>query len=214
MSPKMGDYTLDDDIARMAAHVAVLDAHHSEEIPEGRGLYGGVYLYSIPGGTAWRPGTVALNANRLHYVPIYVRTPITIDQVIIEVTGAAGAGNMGRIAIYEADVNWMPGALVVASAEFAIDAAVVVVTNIVATTLQEGRYLIGLNLEANVTLRSAEYGLPYMGFDPGLSASHNILIVFVAAAYGALPDPGTAWDTVVTGASGIAHPVWLRVLTP
>ena len=195
-------------------HTADPDAHHSEEIPDGRGKMGATYYLSLPGITAYTDSSYPLTLNRINYTPYYVRTPITVDQVVIEVTVAAGAGEKCRIGIYEADINWQPGALVVASAEIAIDAVAVVTTAIAATILQEGRYLIAITCEGSITVRSMITTSPFVGFQPTLGGLPCLNAVYIAAAYAALPDPGTPWITISVSSTPHAHYVWLRVLTP
>jgi len=200
--------------AELATHAADPNAHHPEEIPEGRGRYNTTTLLSIPGTDSLSATTLEYVKDRIYYMPILVRTPITIDQFTIEVTTAAAAGEKCRIAIYAADTDWQPGARQVASAEIAIDANAVVDAAITETTLQEGRYLIAITLQGTATLRTMRYiNLPF-GFMPTFGGTPNPIQIYVAAPYAELPVSGTAWDTVVTSNININHPVLLRVKTP
>lgn len=206
---------LDGESVNLAAHKLVADAHHPEEIPDGRGYYNTTSLLKIPGvahGIATTP--FAIPANNIFYYPIYVRTPITVDQVNIEITTAAGAGEKCRIAIYAADKNWQPGALQVASAEIAIDAIAVVATALASTTLQEGRYLIALVLEGGASFRVARYATNLVGYRATLGADTHPKYLAVSFLYAALPDPGTAWDTILFGNDGLYQAVYLQVATP
>lgn len=211
------------DLATTPAEVATLitthtddpDAHHSEEIPDGRGLYNATKLLMLPGVSAGGGGTVAFVKDLIHYFAIKPTTPITIDQVTIEVTAAAGGGEKCRIAIYEADINWQPGDLVVASAEIAIDAIAVVDTAITETTLQEGRYLVALIVEGNVTLRKANVGtFPIIGYKTTLGTVPRVGCPIAAQAYGVLLDPGTAWDDITKSTTYQEEVVFFNVLTP
>lgn len=236
MSPQMGEYTQEDANADIAAHNALTivhgtvddvadqtdienhrldaDAHHSEEIPEGRGVGAGVTYLKIPGDYPTLGTTLALTDDNIWYFPIIVKTPITIDQVVVEITAAAGAGEQALFAIYHADINWQPLALVVASAAFAIDGAAVVSTALAATVLQEGRYLMALILEGDATFRAAWYCHPILGFVPTMGVGFFLQLVYVAQAYGALPDPGTVWNLRGTGANSLSRPCFLRVTVP
>lgn len=205
------DDAIDTDIS---THKDDADAHHPEEIPEGRGYYGTTTLLSVPGCFGVGMSTQGLVANRIYYFPIHVRTPITIDQVTIEVTTEGSAGEKCKIAIYAVDSGWQPLARLVASADIAIEAQAVIDTAITETTLQEGNNLVACTVEGNVTLRTLKYGLPLMGFVPTLGASSQLRGFYVAASYAALPDPGTAWDTPDATTESIKPFVFLRVKTP
>lgn len=183
-------------------------------IPEGRGYYGVTTLLSIPGGTPTGGNAQALVAARIYYFPIYIDTLVTIDRVVIEVTVAAGVGEKCRIAIYDADRNWQPVTQQVASAEIAIDGVAVVSTDIAATVLPAGRYLIALTLEGNATLRSAKNSRTFIGYIATLTANLLPDLVYVAAAYAALPASGTAWDTINATTTSQKHVVFLRVSIP
>lgn len=200
--------------AALTTHAADADAHHPEEIPEGRGYYNTTTLLSLPGAIALTWSAKAYAKNNVYYFPIHVRTPITIDQVTFEVTVAGGAGKKARIAIYAADTNWQPGAQSVASAELAIDAVAVVNGALTDTELREGRYLIALTLEDNTTLRGIWYGGQMLGWSPTLGADADPQRIYVSKTYAALADPGTAWDTIGTSATGLIYPVFLQVKTP
>jgi len=183
-------------------------------VAEGRAKSATTTYLSVPGQTGGYDATQALTKDRIYYFPFYVRTPITIDQVAITVSVAAGASEKCRIAIYEADKNWQPGAQKVASAEIAIDAAAVVTTTLTSTNLQEGRYLIAVNVEGNATFRGQGYAQCHMGLATTLSTTPFIQAAYVAAAYAALPDPGTDWDTIDKGATDMVQLISLRVSTP
>lgn len=195
-------------------HTADPDAHHSEEVAEGRGYYNTTTLLSLPGARGVSDSTKAINANKVFYAPIIVTTPIVIDQVVLEVTVAAGAGEKARVGIYAADINWQPGALQVASAEIAIDAIAVVTTDITETTLQEGRYLIALTVEGNATFTTMKTTLDVIGYKTTLGGTPCRDSVYVNKAYAALADPGTAWDSVTSSSNPAWHAVWLRIKTP
>lgn len=194
MTPQMGVYTKADADADIAAHAAVPSAHHPQEVVEGRGYYGTTSLIGVPGVRFASVGTLTATYNRIFYISFMVTTPITVNQVIIEVTTPAAAGKKCRIGIYAADKNWQPLARKVASAQIAIDTAAVVTTDVTATVLTPGRYLIAFTGEATAIFRSARGADKYIQLDPVFGASAIVTDIFVAATYAALPDPGTAWD--------------------
>lgn len=208
--------TVDDvaDQTDIATHTADVDAHHPEEIPDGRGKSATETFLTIPGISAQGQTTQARGSNTIYYYPIYVRTPITIDQIVIEVTGAAGAGEKCRITIYEADKDWQPGVAVIATGEIACDAIAVVTTGIADTILKEGRYLMACIFEGITTLRTLQYPTILHGYAATLGATPFIRYLSVAQAYGALPDPGTAWDTATQADEGPQYFMFVRVKTP
>lgn len=196
------------------AHAIDADAHHSRAIADGRSRYNTTNLLVIPGTVSQMDSTTEILANTIQYYPIRVRTPITIDQVVFEVTTPAAAGEKARIAIYAADTDWQPGALQVASAEIACDAGAVVTTDIAETTLQEGRYLIAIICEGNTSFRTTRY-VSFLGeYKATLGANPLPAAPRVSQAYGALPDPGTAWDTISWLSEPTKYPVFLNVKTP
>lgn len=237
MSPQMGEYTQEDADADIAAHAALTithgtvddiadqtdienhrldaDAHHSEEVPRGRARHGGNNWLVHPGIMPISQAVYAPAANQIFYMPIIVHTPITIDAVVIEVTIAGAGGTRGRVAIYNADVNWQPTTLVVATAQIPVDGVAVVTTAIAATVLQEGRYLIAYTSDINATLRLVRGSTDCWGVNPVLGVNLWTSLAYVAAAYAALPDPGTVWDTTSLATTpGPYRWVFLNAVTP
>ena len=102
MSPQMGLFTKQDDIAVMAAHTADLDAH-TKNVWEV--LRVGQY-FSQWGLTA----TQNLTADKLYATPIIIVRDVTIDRLAVEVT-VGDAGNFARIGIYNNGTNLYPGTL-------------------------------------------------------------------------------------------------------
>lgn len=179
-------------------------------VAEGRGYYGATSLIGIPGVYPYAMATQALGADTIYYFPFLATTPITINQVIIEITTGAAAGKKCRIAIYDADINWQPVVRKIVSAEIAIDGVAVVTTNVTATILPAGRYLIALILQEAATFRVVIPAFNFLQIVPTFGAGGMVTLVSVAQAYGALPDPGTAWTGVSVGGAPIRAPVLLQ----
>lgn len=214
MTPQMGKYTQEDADADIATHTADPDAHHPEEIAEGRPFYAATYSLVIPGVSQIVTATETLTSGNIWYYPFLVKTPITIDQFRFEVTAAAGAGEVARLAIYHADANWQPLALVVASPDMAIDAIAVVTADIADTELQEGRYLIGARMEGNTDYRLVKCIAPFTAGLWALTVNMILRNWFVAEAWGAFADPGTVWDSVSAGNLYRHYCFFFRILTP
>ena len=177
----MGRYTLADDIARMAAHVAVPDAH-TYNMLEVMGT--GQYLFT-PFATAVTHSAVA--AALLIGTPFPFVITKNVDRVGVNITVAAGAGNKLRVGIYEDNGLCYPGALVPGSeGELAAD-DVALVAVIVALTLARGLYWVAYLSQSNPAVSTPNQGIAITGSAavPAVG-SFNYLI---AQAYGALPDP-------------------------
>lgn len=198
----------------VSVHAADIDAHHSAEVARGRPKYGATELIMQLSGDPYSMSTISLALNVVHYFPMIVHTPITIDSFFVEITIAGGAGTKGRFGIYKADTDWQPTDLVVASAEFAVDGVAVVETALASTVLQEGRYLKAITMNATATFTCSRGTSKLLGAISTLGANAPVLGINVAKAYAALADPGTAWDTVVNTALGFHDAVWIGIDTP
>jgi len=58
-------------------------------------------------------GTVTPSADVLHFIPIFVRNPMTADRIGIEVTTGGDAGSVCRLGIYRDNGQIYPGTLLV-----------------------------------------------------------------------------------------------------
>lgn len=213
MTPQMGEYTLQDDNAIMAAHTALPSAHHPAEVAEGRPSYGGVDLLVLPGVGCHGSTTSGRQNDRLFYEPMMVPTPITVRRLYLEVTVPAGAGNLAMLGIYSADINWQPVALQLASVAVPINGAAVV-SGAYAVTLQPGRYLKAILPQATFTARVIQAPSPYQGYALTLGASPTHYSWRVGVAYGALPAVGIVWDTADFSAVAHYHCVFLDLSAP
>lgn len=185
-------------------------------IAEGRAKISGTAQYSVPGSDFSGITTRALTASRIYYSPWLVTTPITIDQLAIEVTTAGAAGKVARLAIYNADTDWQPASKVVDAGTVVVDPGAVpaVTTASVSVTLAPGRYLSALISDGTPTLRVwRATGRPF-GLLAALGATSIITLTFVAGSGNALPDPGTAWTGTVGGGTAMEHVILARVSTP
>lgn len=182
-------------------------------IAHGRAVISGTTQYSIPGVEPTATATQVIAANIVRYCPILVVTPITIDQLMIEVTGAGAGGTTARLGIYVADTSWQPGALIVDAGTVAVDSLGVKAAG-VGVTLQPGRYLTALNSDGAPTLRVVRGGGMYTGFNVALGATPGISSPNVAQAYGVFPGTGTAWTGAGGTALGPLQYIWSRISVP
>lgn len=198
------------DDATAAAMLVTLGA--ATAIAEGRPKTGATIPYTIPGVEMLSTNTFAIGTNTVRYNPMFVSTPITLDQIAIEVTSAGAGGTTARLGIYHADADWQPTALVVDAGTVAVDSTGVKTASI-NTTLQPGRYLLAFNASGAPTLRTRAGATRYMGSPAALGTAFTGTMS-KALAYAAFTDPGTAWDTTLTSGSGFICFIFVRVATP
>lgn len=84
------------------------------------------------------------STNRWVFEPHIVTEPITLNRVAMEVTTAAAAGKLARIALYTADDYWQPLALVQDFGTIPVDPGAVptLQTITINLTIQPGRYMV------------------------------------------------------------------------
>lgn len=173
----------------------VMDGIHNPKvlIAEGRAAFGATDLLVVPGVNCHAMSTQSMTLNRVWYQPFFVKTTITLANLVIEVTALAVAGN-ARLGIYRADRDLQPGALVedVGVVSIAANAVVTIATT---QMLAPDRYLIAYTADGTATLRVIRGSFPSMPLN-SLGATPIVNTVSVAKAYAVYADPGTVWDTV------------------
>jgi hypothetical protein len=182
-------------------------------IPRGRLVVGGTTHYSLPGVDAQTPSTFSATAGVVRYAPILIETPITIDQLALEVTTAGAGATTLRMAIYSADAAWQPVALIVDAGTVAADSTGVKAAS-VNTALPAGRYLTAFNGDGAPTLRCVRGGHHLIGYQSGLGASLYFATLSATQTYGAFPGTPTAIANTPGNAVPIAQCVFLRVSVP
>ena len=183
---------------------------------EGRAKSATVTYLSVPGVETSTVTAQGITADRLYYMPMCVTSTISLDQLVVEVTIAGAGGTVARLGIYNADTDWQPTSLVEDSgltATVPLDAAAVTEISI-GQTLTAGRYLLAYVGNGGPALRIVKGGSRYAGYLNTLGATPFVEQLYVAFAYAALPDPGTAWDTVVTAATPFRYWIFPRISSP
>lgn len=168
-------------------------------------------FYSLPGVSVSTVNTISPNTGSDYYYPYWVRTPIIVDQLALEVTSTS-AGNV-RVGLYVADADLQPiGAPLADSGD--ISTATTGEKTYTPSTpiyLRRGRYLGVLNCSATPIFRCFRGG---GGLRTGLGVSPIVSEIYVSRAYAAFPTPGTAWNTTTGNAVGFNYVPVLRVLVP
>lgn len=151
----------------------------------------------------------ALTAGTDYYAPIFIPSPVVVDQLIAETT--AGSANNFRMGLYAADTSWQPiGAPVADSGAIADGTAVKTYTPATPLYLSRGRYLTVLNCAGTPTFRLIR-GTQNMILSQSLGASPFQALLRVTRAHAAFPTPGTAWTTASSASTTSYHMVFLRV---
>ena len=183
------------------------------DLPEGRPRSATATVLSIPGVETYTLVGAGIAANRLYHEPFYVTTPITIDQMVIDVTVAGAGGTRARLGVYTADKDWQPVNLVLDAGTVPVD-AVALQTLAVTQNFSTGRYLKVLVSDGAPALRHVTGGSRYMGFNPVLGANAYVTQLYRAFAYATLPSPPSPWDTIVYASTGFLHKIFFQVNSP
>jgi len=186
---------------------------YTPAIAEGRPLpSGGTQAYVIPGVNINTIGTNSPTTGQIRYMPILVRSTITIDQIACEVT-INGSSSHARLGIYTANTNWQPVTLI---GDGEVDTSSNGVKTLSLTvTLTPGRYLLAINTDATTTFRTWSGASEYGQLLAALGANSLNDLWFVTSTYGPFSATPVAW-TGTNGASsgGMRYYCVLRVLTP
>ena len=186
---KMGEYTLEDDNAIMAAHIADLDAHtrNKSEI-----IRTGNYIVSS-WVTAYRQvGNTALTADRLYAMPYPIaraRTPATL--FIFVGVGDGGNPNV-RVGLYADDGNLYPAARITNGGVVDVTAAGLK-TVVYTVQLTKGMYWLAFIGDGTCSLQSTSGSLHLLGSPATPNSPDHAW--YVADTYGNLPDPFPAGAT-------------------
>lgn len=168
-------------------------------------ISGGAVQIGIPHANIASVSTSALVANEVRYIPFYVRYAITITEMYFEVTTApAGAANV-RVGIYASDTNMQPTGAPVLDTTTAVAGAFTGVKSALAltATLTPGAYLMAINTDTIMTLRSFIGGAIFLSV--GLGATAISQRYSIAQTYGAFPTPGTPWTTLNLSNGGLQY---------
>lgn len=188
MTPEMGRYTLQDDIARMAAHVADLDAHLKVIWDS---IRTGVYIQTC----GYSNSTMTLMADRLYAIPFIVPQTMTFDRIALSVT-TGDAGKKVRLGIYNNGTNFYPGTRILAGAELDVSAIEVDAETI---NVQLTRGLYWLALLGNGTPIVRNFLGDRQSLPLGMNAAFTAWCVgwIVALGYATIPDPFTAAGGII-----------------
>jgi hypothetical protein len=138
--------------------------------------------------------TLALTADLLYGVPFFVHSPLTADQIALNITTAAAGGKLIRLGLYGATAAGQPGALIVASGALAADPGAVPdpVAATIAAALVPGRlYYLALVTDGTPTVTAVAGTMNQFGQTTAADANSRSCVQRTFT-YAALPDP---WGT-------------------
>lgn len=166
---------------QLADHMAELDAHTYNKLEK---LVPGYYMLSYGMGNT--TGTFIMTADKLYVMPFAPARAITVDRIAIAVTLAGAGGTKARLGIYNSDADGKPAALVLDAGEVGVDGVGIKAITI-NQSLTKGLYWLACVSDGTPTVRH-HYAMatPY-GIHSGWTSMNST--VYVAHAYGVLPDP-------------------------
>lgn len=182
------------------------------DIP-GRPKQGSTVYFMKPGVEFSTVSTRALTANQIRYEPFLVRSPITIDAFIFEVSTAVASSNV-RVAIYNADKDWQPTSLVIDAGNTSSATTGVKTVTITSTALPAGRYVAASWSGHAPTLRCFRGGAHLTGVNTTLGTTPFIALLSVTSTFGTYPSTGTAWTGVTASATPFDHSILFRITVP
>lgn len=156
-------------------------------------ISGGATAYILPGYTFASIISTQLPLGTRYYLPFYVQEEIDVVALMVECTLGAAAGREYRGGLYEADSQYVPGALLFEGAfNLATTGVKTVAPGGGPITLPPGYYLTCMESgHATPTLRTWQLAGTLWASTGSANALVTRLVV-AGTTYGALPDPGTA----------------------
>lgn len=179
----------------------------------GRGKEATITCLTIPGIVSVSGQTLLRLHNTIFYEPILVMTPITIDQVVIEVS-IGQTGGLIQLGIYKADIDWQPTELIVDIGPIDASSAGIKIVSI-DLKLEAGRYLNAYNNNVSgINCRCIRGGANLIGFSPTLGINMFISSIYVSSVFGNMPSPPLKWNTTTKSDAPIRYFVFYRVSIP
>jgi hypothetical protein len=200
------------DVRRVPNFVAGVKYKGNEMGPKvnrGRVQIAGGNTLVVPGAYGLGRNNTAWGPNIARFEPMIIGHPSTLDGMYVEVTSVGGAGTGLKMALYRADENWVPTALVLSVAAVAIDTTGIKSVTGLATDLTPGRYLRAWKHNSGtVTLRTTNASIPQQFIGPTISAAPFSSDLRCNHTYAtAWPDPGPAPTNTTAATVG-----WFQVV--
>jgi hypothetical protein len=148
-------------------------------------------------------GTLAAGTNVIFYERMIIEAACVLDELWLEVTAAAGAGGVARMAVYRANENWQPTSLVVGP-NTELDTTSVGIKKLtgLATSLSPGLYLRASQFGvSSPTVRQFRGSMKSAPLSPSLGASPFVVMMRTITAYAPWSATPAEWTDTVTSAA-------------
>lgn len=182
-------------------------------VSRGRLILAGARSWVLPGVHFISRNTSAFLVDVAYMEPFIISHPVTLDGIGMEVVTAGDIAALMKVAIYKADANWQPGALVTApSSTMAVGTTGQKSITGIGLSLDPGRYLKlhKHNSTLSPVLRWCKGSISNTQIVPAYGASPFINELRRAQAYtSAWPDPFLAPTSVTATDIGWAHVLYL-----
>lgn len=166
-------------------------------------ISGGATQWGVPGAWFTAQNTLALVANTVVYMPMYVPYPHTLTAWEFNVTAGPASAANARVGIYAADGTLQPsgapiydsGAVSVAQSFTGIKTA-----SSLSIALSPQMYLVAVNVDVAQTWQGFVSAAPFLA--AAINATPIIKNMSVAQTFGAFPNTGTAWTAANSSSAG------------
>lgn len=174
-------------------------------VPAARPKRSGTTYYDAPGVDLRTQGTSTVEGNYIHYALITVGAGgLLLSELAFRVSTAAGSGHTARLAVYRADADAQPAALLWGTTGIPIDTTGKKTAS-PSLFLLPGHYLIAIWPTANVTVRVWRGGTMIRNDLNDWDLARTLKRYRDSASFATWSDPGLAWDVVDNTSEGFDH---------
>lgn len=174
-------------------------------VPAARPKRAGTTYYDLPGVDLRTQGTSTVEGGYIHYAPITVGAGgLLLTELAFRVSTAAGSGHTARLAVYRADADAQPAALLWSATGIAIDTTGKK-TATPGLFLPPGHYLIAIWATSDVAVRVWRGGTVLRADINEWDLVRTMKKYRDPVTFTTWSDPGLAWDTVDNTSEGFDH---------
>lgn len=203
MTPQIGIYGKVEADAAIAAHAAILDAHHRsvhEDLLVGK--------WFTPAPVIATAQTTSLDVDKLYAYHLAIARALTIDRLGLFVS-VAGAGS-ARLGIYNDNGNVYPGSLLLDAGAVDISSTGIKQSTI-SQALTKGLYWLAIICSAEITVYKGAWAYSPLGRSNSTLKAVYSHRYKSGVGYGALPDPFPSGAGLTTSATAAYSSVFARL---